>query len=64
MLNVGEWLKTRNIENARRIYNTQLYPDLFRLGKYQRRVLTGIRENPIRANHYNSIQPTLKNTLQ
>ena len=64
MLNLGEWLKTRNIQNARRIYNSQLYPDLFRLSQYNRRVLTGIRADPIRADHYNSIQPVLKNTLQ
>ena len=64
MLDLKEWLKTRNIENARSVYNQQLYPDLFHLSAYNRMVLTGMRSNPVRASHYNSIQPTLRNTLQ
>lgn len=64
MLNLTEWLKTREIQNARRVYHSVLYPDLFRLSAYHRRVLMPQREDPIRASHYNSIQPTLRNTLQ
>lgn len=64
MLDLKEWLKTRNIENARSVYNQQLYPDLFHLSSYHQRVITGIRSDPARADHYNSIQPTLRNTLQ
>lgn len=64
MLNLAEWLKTREIQNARRICNSVLYPDLFHLSKYHRRILAEIRESPTRLNHYNSVQPILKNTLQ
>ncbi len=64
MLLLREWLAVREIKNARHLYNSVLIPDLYHLGSFEQRATRQNRSEFVRANHYLSIQPVLKNTLQ
>lgn len=63
MLQLRDWLAIDEVRNARPLFNDVLYPSLFRVSKYQKRILLNNRVNFLRSSDYLTIQPTLRNIL-